>query len=49
MQLKMQAIARQKLEVVQQAFSPPALRDWRGQFASEFLSELSVLLLSFKP
>ena len=39
----MKTLDRQKLDVVNQTRSNPALRDWRGQFTPEFI------LLSPKP
>lgn len=34
----MKPLARQKLDVVNQTRSNPALRDWRGQFTPEFVA-----------
>jgi len=33
----MKPLDRQKLDVVNQTLRHPALRDWRGQFAPEFV------------
>jgi hypothetical protein len=34
----MKPLARQKLDVVNQTRSKPALRDWHGQFTPEFVT-----------
>ena len=44
----MKPLARQKLDVVNNKRSNPALRDWRGQFTPEFVFERGSNSLEFE-